>query len=41
MADLKTECAQCANSIVVAEILTKDAAEDATWLCHACQKIHA
>jgi uncharacterized Zn finger protein len=41
MADLKTQCAQCANNIVVAEILTKDADADATYLCHACQKIHA
>ena len=37
MADLKTNCALCAANIVVAELIVKED-EDATYLCHVCQK---
>ena len=40
MADLKTECALCAANIVVAEVLVPED-EDATYLCHKCQKLNA
>lgn len=40
MADLKTNCALCANNIVVAEILVVED-EEQSFLCHACQKANA
>jgi transposase-like protein len=40
MADLKTECSVCANNIVVAEANVSEN-EDATYLCHVCQKVYA
>lgn len=40
MADLKTNCAMCANDIVVAEILVDEELEQ-SFLCHKCQKANS